>query len=77
MIILGCPKLDELIKRFDNQTINGITYHFKTKRGIQAFFEFEGGDEDMAIMNAKQFMRKDSFLSKYMCSALHENGLPY
>lgn len=70
MIILGCTKLDELIKRFDGQTINGVHYEFVSRRGIQATFKHDAPNNDIAIGAAKQYFRSDEYFKKYLTSAL-------
>ena len=70
-ILLGCSKLDVMIAKFDDQTINGVHFHYLSRRGIQAVFEHDAPDFETAEQAAKSFYKTDKELSVLTCAALN------
>lgn len=70
MILLGCAKLDLLISKFDGKTINGVTFKYVSRNGIQAKFEHDAEDNETAINAAKMFFHMDPDLKQYLTSAM-------
>lgn len=70
MIIVGCTKTDIVKEKFDNQTINGVTFHYQWKRGIQVAFSHDADDDETAQIAAKTYLRSDEVLRQYNTSAL-------
>lgn len=70
MILLGCAKLDLLIDKFDGKTIQGITYQYVSRQGIQAKFSHDALDDQKAINAAKMYCHMDPDLRQYLTCAL-------
>ncbi|MGL4383503.1 MAG: hypothetical protein ACRCTA_07280 [Bacilli bacterium] len=60
LTISSALKQNDLIAMFDNQTIDGVTFKYVDKSGINLRFTYEGEHEDI-ISLVKQKIKESTF----------------
>lgn len=58
MITVSCPiKQEFIIELLDGKTLDGITYTYKEKNGINLIFTISSDDKEKAIKTAKGYIK--------------------
>jgi len=59
MIIIGATHLDSVVRKFDGQTIEGITYKLEKREKLQCTFSYDCEDDDKVLMVTKKALKTD------------------
>ena len=59
MIYIGATHMDSMIRKFDGQTIDGITYKLEKKERLQCMFSYDTDDDERAAKVAKTALKTD------------------
>ena len=59
MVIIGATHLDSVVKKFDGQTIEGITYKLESREKLQCVFSYDCDDDDKVLAVTKKALKTD------------------